>query len=199
MSDPTSALAEWHEQIWQALTRAPLDKHSAFRNATLCTVQNGLPQARIVVLREVKRELTRLTFFTDARTPKLAQLRTQTSVQWLLWDARSSLQLRVSATAFMEPDPAETARRWQRVSQGPSAGDYLSMAVPGQPLEPTQVNEVAAQAVGKSPQNHFAVVHSTVTEVDALQLSRGGHRRARFAYQHRATGVDDYNAQWLQA
>jgi pyridoxamine 5'-phosphate oxidase len=190
-SGALNPLNAWHDQLWNALTRAPLDKHSAFRNATLCTVDKGVPQARIVVLREVDRKVRRLSFFTDARTPKLPQLRSQPQVQWLFWDPRVSLQLRISATASIEEDAAEVARRWARVGAGPAAADYLSLAVPGQELAE------ASEAVlpGSGAQNHFCVVHTSVQAIDALQLSRSGHRRARFAYD--AAGA--CKPSWLQA
>ena len=64
--------------VASALQRAPLDKHHDWRTPVLATVDGqGRPQARTVVLRHADRATQTLVFFTDARSPKCAELRAQ--------------------------------------------------------------------------------------------------------------------------
>lgn len=63
---------------------------------------------------------------------------------------------------------------WQRVRQSATAGDYLSTAAPGTPL--AQPDAGTAQ---QAERHHLAILSAQVTEIDWLELSASGHRRAR--------------------
>jgi hypothetical protein len=60
---------------------------------------------------------------------------------------------------------------WQRVSQSPAAGDYLSAAAPGAACAPDEV--------GVCLQHNLCIVSAQVLSMDWLALSKEGHRRAR--------------------
>jgi hypothetical protein len=65
---------------------------------------------------------------------------------------------------------------WQRVKQSPSAGDYLSALAPGSELQASIPTGARAQQ-----KNHFCLLSAQVMEMDWLELSRNGHRRAKIA------------------
>jgi pyridoxine/pyridoxamine 5'-phosphate oxidase len=66
---------EIRTQIWKELGRASLDRHHEWRTPVLASADaDGLPEARTVVLRQVDAVAGQLTFYTDSRSPKVAQL-----------------------------------------------------------------------------------------------------------------------------
>lgn len=64
---------------------------------------------------------------------------------------------------------------WERVKQSASARDYMSASSPGSPL-----NDSSSQKMKDNDSNFFAVLQGHVLEVDWLELSKKGHRRAKF-------------------
>jgi pyridoxamine 5'-phosphate oxidase len=147
------------------------------RSATLASLgADGSPQARIVILREAQSATKRLSFFTDARSPKVAEIERTPEVQWLLWHPTHQIQLRLTATAKRETDKAALDAAWARVSQSPAAGDYLSFQAPGEALE-------RSEAPLQTDAPAFCIIRTQIHSMDALKLSREGHRRARFEYR----------------
>mgnify|MGYP006196394707 CR=1 FL=1 len=87
---------EIRPQIWKELGRASQDRHHEWRTPVLASADpDGLPDARTVVLRQVDALAGQLTFYTDSRSPKVAQLQTQAAAMLVFWSARLSWQLRV--------------------------------------------------------------------------------------------------------
>ena len=160
------------QDIWAQLQRASVDKHHEWRSPVLVTNgQTGWPDARTVILRSVNLSAKQLVFYTDSRSPKVAQLHAIPNAMIVFWSKRLNWQLRVKATVAIKIDDAETDNIWQKVKQSPSAGDYLSALAPGELLTET--------ATTTNNQAHFAVLIATVIEMDWLALSRDGHQRAR--------------------
>ena len=125
--------------VWQALQRAPLDKHHEWRTPVLATVDTqGRPQARTVVLRQTDRDHATLTFFTDARSPKCAELRAQPQATLLFWSARLGWQLRAEGEARVMTDGPEVDAAWARVSDK-LAGKYADEFRLAPLLEPSEV------------------------------------------------------------
>lgn len=167
--------------VWQALQRAPLDKHHEWRTPVLATVNAlGHAQARTVVLRQAARDSGTLSFFTDARSPKCAELRAQPRATLLFWSARLGWQLRAEGTARVMTDGPAVEAAWARVRTSPAAGDYLSARPPGHVLD--------GDAPATATNHHLAVVEIAVQVMDWLMLDRAGHRRAR---------IEGAQVQWL--
>ena len=122
-----------------------------------------------------------LVFYTDDRSPKLAQIRAHPRGTLLMWSALLGWQLRLRVTLAPMDDGLEVSSRWTRLKLSPAAHDYLSPMAPGTPLgQPSQ--ERGSRA-------YFAVVSARVTSLDWLELHADGHRRALF---------DDQGARWVQ-
>ena len=169
-------LAAWHRRVVQELTRAPLDRHHEWRNPSLATVDPmGVPQARTVVLRAARNDASVLHVYTDRRTPKVQELLQQPRAALLFWSRRLSMQLRVHAQVSVRVDGPEVEAAWLRMSQAPSAADYLSPNVPGSVWESTP--EGAA-----SERHQLAILEFHSLGWDALLLAREGHRRASWVF-----------------
>jgi pyridoxamine 5'-phosphate oxidase len=169
-------------QIWKELGRASLDRHHEWRTPVLASADaDGLPDARIVVLRQVDAVAGQLTFYTDSRSPKVAQLQAQASAMLVFWSARLSWQLRVRVTCSVITSGPEVETLWQGVKQSAAAGDYLSPRPPGAVLPPDSGTADAAKANAPLPAHSFALLRAQVLQMDWLALSRDGHRRAQLS------------------
>lgn len=166
-------------QIWKELGRASLDRHHEWRTPVLASVgADGLPDARTVVLRQADAQAGQLTFYTDSRSPKVAQLQAQDSAMLVFWSSRLSWQLRVRMTCTVITVGPEVEALWQGVKQSAAAGDYLSPLAPGECLPQdgaagTETNHAP------TPSHNFALLRAQVLQMDWLELSREGHRRAQ--------------------
>ncbi|WP_296509603.1 pyridoxamine 5'-phosphate oxidase family protein [Rhodoferax sp.] len=176
MDTPLLNATEIRQRIWQELQRAVQDRHHEWRTPVLATVDaHGAPQARTVVLRQADARQTELQFFTDKRSPKVAELEAPPSVALVFWSKRLSWQLRIQATATVQGSGPEVDGVWARVSQSPAAGDYLSANAPGAAWNPD-----ATDPAPDHSQHHLAIVTLRVQNIDWLELARTGHRRAVF-------------------
>jgi pyridoxine/pyridoxamine 5'-phosphate oxidase len=172
---------ELRQRLWQELTRATVDRHHAWRTPVLATTGlDGLAQARTVVLREVRQAQSELLIYTDARSPKVAELLAQPVASLLCWSSRLSWQLRVQLRFAVSQNDEEANAAWERVRRSPSANDYLAARAPGSALA------AAHEALLETPQ--IAVLRGHVIAMDWLELARAGHRRAR---------LDEQRVEWL--
>jgi pyridoxamine 5'-phosphate oxidase len=159
-------------RVWTELQRATVDRHHEWRTPVLATVDpQGVPQARTVVLRSADAGSGQLVFFTDSRSPKVAELQANPAAALVFWSRRLQWQLRVGVRAVVQTEGPQVDAAWARVSQSAAAGDYLSSQAPGSALQPATATV--------SEQHHLAVIAAQVEELDWLELSREGHRRAR--------------------
>lgn len=182
MQTRIDSLALIETSIWQELKQAALQPGHEWRTMVLATIEGQAAAARSVVLREVDAVARELTFFTDARSPKVEQMRAQALGTLLCWSSRISWQLRLRVALEVETGGLNVSSRWARLKLTPAAQDYLAPLPPGSP--------VAAQfEPERASRNHFAVVVAQVLSADWLELHADGHRRAFF---------DGEGAQWLQ-
>jgi pyridoxamine 5'-phosphate oxidase len=170
--EPQSTAAGIHHRVWTELQRATVDRHHEWRTPVLATTGlDGVPQARTVVLRGADPKALQLTFFTDRRSPKVAELQSAPCAALVFWSKRLSWQLRVRVGTQVHIAGALVDAAWSRVSQSAAASDYLSLHPPGSPL-----HQPNADTPGT---HHLAVVTGRIEHLDWLELAREGHRRAR--------------------
>jgi len=177
-----ASLAEIETALWQELARATQDRHHAWRLAVLATVDGDGADGRTVVLREADAEARVLRFFSDARSPKLAQATAHPQATLVVGSPGLSWQLRLRVLLEMETEGLAVASRGARLRQSTAAQDYLSPVAPGMPLG-------VAEALGGPPapqaaaqRGHFALLTAAVLSIDWLELNTNGkgHRRALF-------------------
>jgi len=179
---PANDLGSIQKRIWAELGAAAHQRGHPWRTAVLATA--GGPagcDARTVVLREADPVARELVFFTDARSPKAAQLMQNPSGVMVMWSADLGWQLRLAVGLTLETSGLAVSSRWARLKMSPAAQDYLSPLAPGTPL--------AHPAPERGTRDHFAVVTAQVQTTDWLSLDPSGHRRAIF---------DRAGARWVQ-
>lgn len=176
---------EIRPQIWKELSRASLDRHHEWRTPVLASTDaDGLPDARTVVLRQVDAVAGQLTFYTDSRSPKVLQLHAQAQAMLVFWSARLGWQLRVRVACKVITAGPEVEALWHGVKQSAAAGDYLSPLPPGAVLTQGSSTPNAETTDGLTSVHNFAVLRAQVLQIDWLELSREGHRRAQLSATH---------------
>ena len=181
MSEWYETLEGVHERVWTLLIRGANDAKHPARTPTLATMSAKGPQQRTLVLRQVDKEAGRVILFTDKASSKVAEITDDPRVGLHIWDKRSQIQLRLSATASLAPgDP----RLWEKMPEG-AREVYGVEPPPGTPLEDPLAFERTSNA------DKFLCVTLTLTEIELVTLGTDPHRRARFLRD------DGWAGQWL--
>ncbi len=178
------------KESWAALVAGAQSAKSDYHLATIATADDdGLPEARTVVLRRAKPSARLLAFHTDARAPKVAQIRARPDIAWHFYSREDRVQLRLRsiATVHAGDDAAREAFEGSRLS---SRRCYLAPHPPGSPADgpsgnlPTWVEDRVPEETEAAPGfANFALITAQVTELDWLWLASKGHRRARFRWE----------------
>lgn len=184
-------------QSWQMLARGGADRRSPLHTPVVASVDaNGLPSARVMVLRKADVGAGTLRFHTDARSPKVAELDGQ-PVAVLGYHPGENVQLRLAGTALVAVDGPEVEAIWQHATLF-ARRCYLAEQAPGTPL-PGPGSGLPAWAEGIEPtvdqivpaRANFALLWVQVTVIDWLHLAHDGHRRAVFR------AADGWRGEWL--
>ena len=168
---------EIRSQIWRGLSRAVHDKHHSWRTPVLSTLAvDGGVNSRTVVLRGADELASTLMVYTDSRSAKFAELRVNSTALFVFWSQRLHWQLRVKVNVSLLSAGPQVENLWEKVKQSAAAKDYISLSAPGSML----TKSPDSSALPQSNDHHFAVLSAQVEEIDWLELSTNGHRRARF-------------------
>jgi pyridoxamine 5'-phosphate oxidase len=150
------------------------------------------------MMRAFHAESHALTIHTDARTPKVAEMRRTSGAQCVFWDKSRELQLRLSGKVSVHAgdDPARLA--WEDVDLA-SRFSYLTDRPPGQEIEKPSSDREGIDGRLPSPEeavvgwDNFAVLALSLEAIDWELLDNTGHRRARFTFDDQGLAT----ATWL--
>lgn len=175
------------------LSRAVADRRSPLHTPTIATLGlDGRPKLRTVVLRGFDTARRELRFHTDARSPKIAELRAEPSIGIHVYDPGARIQMRIDATATLHADDAVADNAWL-ASQPMSRVCYGTAPAPGTPI-----GEGAAFTLPAGPHDiaagraNFVAVMAHIDALEWLHLAHTGHRRARFRWN-----ADGAEGTWL--
>jgi pyridoxamine 5'-phosphate oxidase len=184
---------------WQLVCRAARDRKSAFHAPVLASSSPAGAQARVMVLRAADAIARSLTFHTDTRSSKAAELAHDPRVSVIFYDAPRKLQLRLSGLATLHSNDAFGDSRWSssaltslRAYLGDTPGAVVESASSGLPEHLQGRAPTAAEAaLGRA---NFAALQVDVQRVEYLYLHSRGQRRAQFEWQG-----DSPNPAWQMA
>ncbi|VWB54417.1 pyridoxamine 5'-phosphate oxidase family protein [Burkholderia lata] len=181
MSDSTSeSLAQTYERLWSCLESGVSVQRSPFTMLQAATLGvDGAPKVRTVVLRQVSRADRVLSFHTDVRSEKVAELRRDPRIALVANDLDALVQIRVEGVASICDDEAQRRAIWQS-SRPHTLLLYRAPLPPGTPVESPEAAHVDSTAPTDDGYDNFCLLHVTVTRIDWLELARAGHRRAVF-------------------
>lgn len=184
-----ASLAEIEAAVWQELGQAVQQRDHEWRQLVLATHDDGGPDARTVVLREVQSARRVLTLYSDTRARKVQQIERDPRATVVCWSPRLGWQVRLRCRAEVATDGLNVTARWARLRHSTAAQDYLSVSAPGSALPALAVADGPSDPLmAGCNRAHFAVLSLHVESVDWLELHPQGHRRALF---------DAQGAQWL--
>lgn len=188
LPDDFDSPGELLNHLWNRLESATRDRASGFHVATLCTLGlDGSPSARSVILRDVDPAARILSFHTDRRSPKVAELSRDGRSTLLCWDSTSKTQLRMAGQARVHVDDEQT-RSVIAGSHPKALTVYRNVLVPSTPIASPHDATQASQPLLEN----VAVVRVEVTSLEWLWLDESGHRRCRFTFDQ-----DVASHQWI--
>lgn len=169
------------------LEKGVKDRRSAMHTFTVATNgSDGTPQLRTVVNRGFDPATRILRFHTDARSPKIAELKADPRVAVHIYDRWAKIQLRLDARASVHTEGPVRASAWEGTRDF-SRICYRVTAAPGDTVErPDDVAFTEGAAPDEGEEN-FVAVTLEVHALEWLYLAADGHRRARFAWDHAGT------------
>jgi len=174
-------LREIEAEIWRELHACTRDKTHAWRTPVLATTDAvGDAQARVVVLREVDREARRLRFFTDSRSPKVAQMSTRPRGLLIMWSPALRWQLRATVVLEIRVSGSDVSSAWERLKKSGATNDYLARLPPGEAIASAADAAIAQEKTSSDVCGNLALVDASVQSIDWLELGEDAARRARF-------------------
>lgn len=174
------------------LARAAHDRKSPFRWPVLATASpEGGAGARILVLRDFDRDTPSFEVWSDGRSDKVAALQADPSCELHFFDAGRMVQLRAACSARL----VRSGRGWEAsFSRARQAGlsDYASLMAPGEVIDTPEAERDPSLA-----ERHFVRIELRLKSLDALCLSREGHRRARLDWTEQTVSAPSRS--WIVA
>ncbi|MEO0465360.1 MAG: hypothetical protein AAF216_02360 [Pseudomonadota bacterium] len=184
MSAPDRVLADLDsglERVIAMIGRGVVDARSAFRWPVLSTqALDGGGASRIVVLRQFDRDRRELSFWTDNRSDKVAELEAAPIATTLFFDPAKKLQIRAFGPVVVCKHGSLRDVAFEKASQG-NLDDYASLTGPGAPMAAPETTTKETD-----PSAHFVLLTQTISRLDVLELSRNGHLRAMFDWSGEA-------------
>jgi pyridoxamine 5'-phosphate oxidase len=177
--------------LWSAfalLARGVSDRRSAMHTPALVTLgTDGWPAARTVVLRGFDAASRRLTFHSDGRSRKIAELERNPRVAVLFYDARAKVQVRCRGEAEIHRGDEIARLAWQRLALfsrrayvGEAPGEERSAPTSGLPMHLD--NRAPSPEEAEPGFASFAVVSVRLRQLEWLYLAATGHQRALFRW-----------------
>ena len=197
MSDSTTdsiseSLAQTYDRLWSCLESGVNVQRSPFTMLQAATLGlDGAPKVRTIVLRQVNRVGRVLSFHTDARSAKVAELRRDPRLSIVANDLDALVQIRAEGVASICDDEAQRRAIWE-ASRPHTLLLYRAPLPPGTPVVSPEAAHLDSTAPTADGYENFCLIHMTVTRIDWLELARAGHRRAVFELNERG-----YEARWI--
>ncbi|VWB92444.1 pyridoxamine 5'-phosphate oxidase [Burkholderia arboris] len=194
MSDPTSeSLAQAYDRVWSCLESGVSMNRSPFTMLQAATLGlDGAPKVRTIVLRQVSRADRVLSFHTDARSEKVAELRRDPRISIVANDLDALVQIRAEGVASICEDEAQRRAIWES-SRPHTLLLYRAPLPPGTVIDSPEEAQIDGTAPTGDGYENFCLIRMTVTRIDWLELARAEHRRAVFDLY----GKSGYAARWI--
>ena len=160
--------------LFRPIERAAKDKASDLRWCQMATTGlDGTAKLRTLVLRGTDRDAHQLLFYTDRRSPKMAEIQARREVSCLFFSSAQQVQYRFSGIATIHIKNSLWQRHWDRLKPY-ARRDYASARAPGLTGETDYADALAIE--------NFALIACRFTQLDWLSLSREGHQRYIFSW-----------------
>ncbi|TWT57467.1 pyridoxamine 5'-phosphate oxidase [Thalassoglobus neptunius] len=184
-------LDQLRDQCWTELEAGSQTPDHPWKLGAFGTVADDGPRVRMLVVRNVDRDAGQLVFYTDVRSSKVDQIAKSPATSILLWHPQLRMQLTVSGQSHVLSSGEIWEREWKE-SALTSRRAYLGEDAPGTVADGPNVNfpsqftdRPPTGAESLSGQKNFAVIQTTVTQMDLLILQQSGNIRAQWTLTNR--------------
>tara|TARA_B110000438_G_C15799000_1_gene644213 strand:+ start:947 stop:1552 length:606 start_codon:yes stop_codon:yes gene_type:complete len=179
------------DNIKELLNIGAKDRHHAFHIPVFSThCDENSVDSRVVVLRKFDQDNLILNFNTDYRSPKIKNLKKNNKSNFVFYDYRIKIQLRIKTISKIHYDDEITKITWEKTRLA-SRKCYLSKN------SPSSITNIAEDSIpihlkGINPNNeesqmgykNFTVIENTIKEIDWLYLASSGHRRLKISFNN---------------
>lgn len=190
-------LEAYLHSTWHLLIKAALQRKGNYQLPVIGTQGAAGVQQRVVVLRSVDQQQRRLTFFTDARSAKVAALQASPHLSWLFWDIRKKVQIRITGPCILHRKDDLCRTCWDRLPVQ-ARQSYATSQAPGSAAQsdaqglPDNWHKDMDLSETEFAFEHFMVVNAQADDIECLHLHPDGHQRAQFKWAN-----DKWEGQWL--
>jgi len=194
--DLTLSLAELRRIVEQGVD----ERRSAAHHPVVANVDaSGVPQQRVLILRNCDWANRQLRFHTDSRSDKVSQYGERAETSVLIYDEPAKIQIRLSGLARLGDDDVSDIA-WGR-STPFARRCYMAVDAPGSIAEqPT--SGLPDWIAGKQPdeeqlapvRENFATLLVRIKTAEWLYLANAGHRRARWQWNET---TQNWSGNWL--
>ncbi len=176
------------------------NRRAAAHHPVVATVDaDGVPQQRVMILRDVDWTSRELRFHTDCRSAKISHISTGPLASILIYDEPSKVQLRITGSIRIETggiaeaawaSSTTFARRCYMAEFAPGSVSAIPTSglpewIQGKQPEEVQLNDA---------RGNFAALIVTIDSLEWLYLANVGHRRAHWQWDDTAL---DWSGCWL--
>lgn len=179
-------LEELEASIWRRWEEALLNRYHPYRLLTVSTIgAGGAPRARVVILRDVDSIQRLLSFHTDARSSKVAEIEADARISLLTWGEEDRVQLRAEGEASLwRTSSAEGAAIFSKLSEE-ARNAYRSAVAAGRPIDHPDAAQPERVSERDPARQNFVLVRCVIQRLEWLQLQDGQQNRAEFLYSER--------------
>lgn len=156
---------------------ATTDSRHSFRYPVLATSHNGELKQRVLVLRNFIDD-KQLVFYSDSRSQKVAHIKNHPNVSICFFDTVRKTQVQINGIVTLSSVPPSDLVDHQK-------NDYNSEMAPGTKI-------ASLDQLRSTSEFHFSKITVAIESIDWLQLSREGHRRAKFEQDTKGEWLGSY-------
>jgi len=166
-------LNDLFQEAWKELKLASSSKEHPFNYFSLATAgKNASVRQRTVILRGVT-ENKSLLFYTDLRSTKIKQIRSNAKANGLFYNPKTQLQLIIKGTIIIHTDDDAWEEHKDKID-GRAVNNYNTLFPPGKPIK----NPLKVERTNKL---HFALLEFVPARIEYLKIKEdSNHLRARF-------------------
>ena len=176
-------IKEIYNQELDYLNNALKNSNNQYHTFSLSTIKNSYPEARTVVLRNIKQNPSKLYFNSDIRSPKIQELELNNNCTALFYNNIRKIQLRFKCKAIIHNQNSLCANVWKQTHLQ-SRKCYMAPYSPSIVLKKWEPNlpikylkSDPSQIDSELGYKNFSHIELQVLETEILQLHHDGHIR----------------------
>jgi pyridoxamine 5'-phosphate oxidase len=190
INDISYDLSEIEHLVWKYMSSGASRQKDGFNHFTLSTISLlGIPHQRVVINRKINEVHKSLTFFTDTRSKKVAEIKKHPYVSGLFYDDHRHIQVSFTGKVRLHTQDELTTLFWKNMSDH---GRKLYMSkdnpsidtdLPSIGFDQKYVDTAPTLEEANIYFKNFTVGIILIHHIDFVYLHRNGNRRARFEYE----------------